>query len=100
MKMEDVNDWMKRSEMHVRNPQAGDYFTDHMCPVVIVDKRANDDVKVRKIHIVDGERRWKEPEWMTLADFVAWLSYGSIPGVWVEHHSPKQSASTVPGEPK
>ena len=82
MTPEAIADWKVRTEQYVRDPQPGDYFSDMMCPVALIEKRDGQDVKVRK---PNKERdAWGPGEWMTLADFVKWLSYGSIPGFWVE----------------
>jgi len=72
----------KRTEVMVRDPQPGDYFTDMMTPVAKVLEREGSQLKIAK-----PDRKlliWDDGHSMTIEEFVKWLSYDSIPGFWVE----------------
>ena len=79
----DVEKWKRETAQHVEDPQPGDYFADHCCPVAWIVSRDGDKLMLRKGKI-EGTDRWGEPELMYVGGFVKWLAYGSIPGYWAE----------------
>lgn len=84
MTRDELNQWAALTQAMVRDPQPQDYFTDHLCPVALILGRCGDGVKVAK---PDHKRDvWDDGHWMSTGDFFKWVSYGSIPGYWVEGH--------------
>jgi len=84
MTRDQLKEWDALTLQMVMDPQPQDYFTDHLCPVALVVERRGDAIKILK---PDAKREaWDEGRWMSTGDFLKWVSYGSIPGYWVEGH--------------
>lgn len=72
------------TDKHVRDPQPGDHFTEQLGSVAYIDSRDGDNLMVRKISTCGPDKGWTVPSRMTVAEFIKWASYGSIPGYWLE----------------
>lgn len=92
--------WQAVSDECLEHPQAGDYWEDHFCPVLIVL-----DVQGKQLTICDkiedlGERKGRrfdltQARQMTRAELVKKLSYGTIPGTWAQAHPQHCSHSVM-----
>ena len=76
------------NELHAKNPEKGDYWSEFFIPVCVVLGRVAGAVVICKDKIDIGTNCWNW-DWtkikvMSKTEFKDWLSYKSIPGYWAD----------------
>lgn len=76
------------NELHAKNPQRGDYWSEHFCPVCVVFGYIAGIVIFCKDKISIDCKNWNwdfnKIQSMPIEDFSEWLAYKNIPGYWAD----------------
>lgn len=85
------------TDQHVRDPQPGDHFTEHLGSVAYIEAREGKRVTLKRTAIINGKKDWGPTETISVDEFIKWASYGTIPGYWLELCPPQWPEELLAG---